>query len=280
MLSLPPFYFAYCTDNLSGAPESTNLGTNFTTAATGSEGTAVSLISAITHDVHFLIVGVSGVLQSGADVDGVGDVLTDPAGGTSWAEFISNLVCGFTGTSGTAPMGRWYYFPIWIPAGSSIGWRAKNTSASAPSGSQVVVYAFGEPNRPDMWWCGQGVEALGITEDTAHGDRVTPGESGAFGLWTSIGGPTTHRYGSIQMGVGPSDGGATAIGYHWEMGYGDNRLPGSPTFHTNNTTGEQGARNFPCPIWCDIPAGTQMQARGKSSGTTEEDHDIALYGVY
>lgn len=278
-LITPPFAFAHCTDTFSGRPAATDHGVAFTVAATGGEGTAVDLISSVAHDVHFIILGINGCFSSGADIDAVGDLLIDRAGGTSYSEFIPNLVCGFGNTVSASSGLRFFYFPIWAPAGSSFGFRAKNTSATAPTTGRVGLYLFGEPNRPDMWWCGQGVEALGVTEDSAHGARVTPGNSGSFGSWTSIGSPTTYRYGALQIGIGPSDSNATAIGYHWEMGYGDTRLPGSPAIYSCNQTTESGQRLYPGPIWCDIPAGTQMQVRGKASGSAEQ-HDIALYGVY
>lgn len=281
MLALPPFQFAHETDNLTGTPPAALIGTNFTAGANSADGTAVGVIGALAHDVHFLVVGLGGISLATANGQCLVDVLIDPAGGTSWSELIDSLINGFTPvpTAAGISLGNWYYFPLFIKAGSSLGVRARTLHTVDITTGRAVMYALGNPSRPDMWWCGQKVESLGINAATSTGTNVTPGNSGAFGSWTSIGNPTAKRYGHIQMGVNGSDSTATAIGYYWQLGYGSNKLPGSGTFFTSNTTSEVGQRLFTLPMWCDIPAGTQMQVRGTASGTAEP-HNVGLYGVY
>jgi len=283
-LILPPFAFADCTDNLSGStpPAGNAIGTSFTSGGSQhTDGTAVSVISALTHDVHYLVVSFGGVSGTAtADTACLADILIDPAGGTSWTALINDLVIGFMPvlTGGQVGHQIYYYFPLWIPAGASLGVQSRCNVVSWQS--RVCMWAYGNPSRPDMWWCGQGVESLGINAASSKGTDITPGSTTATFSWTNVGSPTSYRYGAIQFGQNGSDATATAIGYFAQIGVGGARLPGSPTFYWANDTSERSARTGCCnPIWCDIPAGTQMQVGACASGSAEV-HDVALYGVY
>jgi hypothetical protein len=283
MLINPPFQFSRQVDNLTGTPPAATVGTNFTAAAnSGSNGTDTAVLSALAFDCYYFIIGIGGI--TGANVDGRAslDVRHDPAGGTSWATLISALVCGYSAVpaAGVTGIGFWYHFPLFIPAGTSLGVRSRTSHTSNITSGRVVMYCYGCPNRPDMWWCGSAVESLGISALSSTGTSHTPGNSGAFSSYASVGSVTTRRYGAIQFGVNGSDASSLAIGYYWEMGYGSNKLPGSPTFYNSSTTGEVTARTgFGQPIFCDIPAGTQMQCRATGSGTAEA-YSVAMYGVY
>lgn len=282
MLLTAPFYFANQVDNLTGTPPAATVGTNFTANANNADGSVVAVLSALSFDVHYLIVGIGGINTSTANCQCLLDVVRDPAGGTAWVSFIDDLVCGFTPVpaAGDAGIQLWYHFPIYIRTGSSIGVRARTAHTSNISTGRVVMYAYGNPNHPDMWWCGNSVESVGINAASSSGTSVTPGNSGAFGSWTSVGSATTNPFGAIQFGLNGSDSSSLAIGYYWQIGYGSTQLPGSPVFYASSTTAEVTARSgFGQIIWCDIPAGTQLQARGTSSGTGEA-YNMAFYGVY
>ena len=281
MLIKPPFYFAHCTDSLQGVEPATTTGVNFTAGANNADGAAVEVLSALSHDVHFLVIAISGVFVTTADGKCLLDVLVDPAGGSAWASTIDDLVCGYNPAASTnTPQSVIYYFPIWIPSGSSIGVRARTAHTADITVGRTVMWAYGEPSRPDMWWCGSRVETLGVTAASSAGTTVTPGADGVFGDWTDIGSVTTGRYGAIQFGVNGSDATSANAAYHWQVGYGSNRLPGSPTLWSGMVTTENGARNGHQPIWCDIAEGTQMQIRGTSSLASPENLDLAIYGVH
>jgi len=279
-LITPPLAFAYCTDNLTGTPAAATPGTAVTAGGSANtDGTAVTLLSALGHDAHFICITLNGGAGSSTATDALLDILVDPAGGTSFSELISDLACGYTASSvaGTgAPMARWF-FPLWIAAGTTIG--AQVRSAAAGITKRVICTVYGEPSRPDMWWCGQGVETLGANPATSKGTTITPGSSGAAGTYTNVGGPTTYRYGAVQLSLQGPDATATARGGYWNIGADSARLPGSPTLYTSMNTSEQLAFANGMPIWCDIPAGKQLQVAGTLSGTTE-NYNACLHGVY
>lgn len=281
MFAREPFYFGNHADNLSGSPSATP-GTNFTAGASSADGSAVSVLSALAFDCHYLIIGLGGIGGAVLDTACLADVLIDPAGGTSWSGLIDDLICGHSPTpaAGTIGIQCWYHFPLWIPAGASLGLQARQFSGSAQTNGRVIMFAYGPPSRPEQWSCGTKVESVGTDPANSRGTNITPGNSGAFGSWTNIGSVTAFSHMAIQFGMNGTDDIAQAIHYHFEIGYSSARLPGSPTFHTSVGTSE--TQTFcapPMPIWCDIAAGTQLQARGKASGTAEV-HDVAFYGVY
>lgn len=273
-LATSPARFAYCTDNYASTP-ATTVGTLFTAGANNVDGTAVSCIAALAHDVHKIRLRINGVGTSGSDVQAAGDLLIDPAGGTSWSELITDLVCGFTGASSQAIYTR-YDFPLWIPAGASIGWRCKQSHTADMTSGRILVEAYGEPANPAMWWCGSGVETAGISD--SKGTAITS-DNASFGSWTSVGSPTTRLWKSVQMGINGSDFQSAQLNYHFELGYASTKLPGSGTYWLLTSTSEITQRTFPGPAACSIPVGTQMQARGMASGAPEDIY-VALYGVY
>ena len=273
--------FTYCVDNMAGVtPIAATPGTNFTWGGANSEGTTTALLAATTRDVHYVVIGIAGVANSGEDNSALFDVLADPAGGSSYGAWITNLVCGFNpvNTAGAVGMTCWYHFPLWLPSGSSLACRGQKAGATGPSTGRCVIYLFGEPRRPDMWWCGQAVESLGINNASSTGTAITPGNTGAWGSWGSIG-TSTRRYGALQMGLGGSDATMLAVSYHFQYGIGSAQMPGTPTLYASCTTTEAMHRINSGPIFCDVAASTALQARGTCSGTAE-NQQVAFYGVY
>lgn len=282
-LILPPFAFSNCTDNIAGAtPVASQPGTAVTAAGSANtDGTQVSLLAAVAHDVHYIVIAVGNTSGTSAvDTAALLDILIDPAGGTTWAAFIDDLVIGFSGvlTGGTVGLTQHYHFPIYVPSGASLG--AQVRSATASAAFRVGIWAYGNPSRPESWWCGQKVESVGIDAANSKGTDITPGSTTGTFTFTNVGSVTSARYGAIQFGQNGSDSVAAALAYHAQIGVGGARVPGTPTFAWTNSTGEVSARaGHYGPIWCDIPEGTQLQVGACSSGAAEV-HDVALYGIY
>lgn len=277
MLAVHPNSFAYCTDNLTGVPSAALVGTTFASGANDTDAAAVEVIPALSHDVHYLSFGVGGAAANAANGNAVMDILLDPAGGSSWSELISDVEIGMTHiVGGNQSIGLWYHFPLWIPAGASIGVQAKTAHTANLAACRIVMSAFGEPSRPDMWWCGQKVETLGVSSN--YGTAITPG-NGSYGSWTNVGSTTSHRYGSLQLGIGGSDTDALSVGYYFQVGSSSAKIPGTPTIGAIFRTAEDSAKFNCMPTWVNVPAGTQMQVRAIGS-TVPEDINVALYGVF
>jgi hypothetical protein len=253
-------------------------GTNFSPGILGVDGTPVTLLSALTHDVHFVRLRIVGVGFANTDSNAVGDLLIDPAGGTSWQPLIEDLTCGFTGSPSPQGVsgGSNYEFPLYIPAGASIGWQAKLHASPAITISRVLIEVFGEPTRPELWWCGRGVETLGVSD--SRGTGVVPG-NGSFGSWISVGSPSTKHYRSMQLGVNGSDDISAVVHYRFELGHGSGPIPGAGAYVFSMNLFEIAWRSCPGMIPCNVKSGTQMQVRGFGSAAGETIY-VGVYGVY
>jgi hypothetical protein len=282
-LGVQPWSFAHTVSNLTGKPPTGGgIGTGFTPGLSNADGSSVSVLSALAFDVHYLVVGLNGLNLAATATDALLDVLVDPAGGSSWSSLIDDLVCGYLPSNNREQhMGTMYSFPLYIPAGSSLGVRCRTASASSVTAGdpKVIMWAYGNPSRPSMWWCGSKVESLGISAATSKGTTVTPGNSGTYGSWATIG-TSSGRYGAVQYGINGAGSAQTAVGYYWQIGTNSTQLPGSPTmFSTNDTTDMVSTAGNQGPIFCDIPESTVMQMRATCSGTAQA-HNAAIYGVY
>lgn len=283
MIVLPPWQFSDYTTNLTGTPASVP-GTDFDTGLNNADGSTFSVLSALGHDAHLFEIICWGVFNSGDDGNALLDVMVDPAGGTSWTEFISDLCvgCSMDNAASTSRLPtRYYTFPIFIAAGSSIGVRCRSSIAADNWQRRVIINVYGNPSRPEMWWCGQKVESLGINASTSRGTAVTPGASGTYSSWTTIA-TTSHHWGAMQYAVGGNNDSnmLNTRGYHFQVGYGSQQCPGTCTVGWSTGAAETiSITSLSIPIWCDIPTGTTMQVRATSSGTAEACN-FALYGVY
>lgn len=278
--------WAHWSDNLGAAPSSDGLtfGTGVTAGASNTDGSAATLLSALAHDCEYLVLGLSGFGQTGANSSALLDLMIDPAGGTDWSELIADLLAGYTHPfdwdSGSAGVGvpRMYHFPLWIPAGASIGARARTAHTAAITG-RVVAYGAGGNRNPASWWCGQKVETVGTFNAAASiGQAHTPGASGAFSSWTSLGSATGADTGAVQWAVqGEMDASATGRVYHFEFGAGSNRI--GPRFMVGVTGAESSARFSPGPVFAQIPSGTQLQLRAACGAASPQPLDCAAYVV-
>jgi hypothetical protein len=278
-----PFHWQYCSTNLSGTPKATTPGTAFTAGNTNTYGANVTLLSALSQDVQYLVIGFMGVASSGFDSNALADLLVDPTGGTSWSTKISSMACGYTpANSGSIVHGLWYHFPLYIKSGSSIGLRSQTAHTTDISTGTCIIQAFGSPSKPDMWWCGQATETLGANTSSSKGVDVTSGSNSSNGSWTSIG-TSTQRYGSVQLGVGgcSTNNATNNLGYNFFIGYGSTKLTGSaPQFCTSSSIEQLARTGHAQPIFCDVASGTAWQAMGACTSASPQAINCIIHGVY
>lgn len=341
--------FAHWSDNFrlpndsgGGALTDNNgFGTPITCGASNADGTAVTLLPALAHDCEYLWLGIAGTGASNAASAALMDLLIDPAGGTSWTSIIDDLLAGwatgsatfFTGTS-VAGLPIEYHFPLWLPAGASIGARIRLQSATVPTVTRVMAQVCGGNKNPASWWCGQKVETVGTMDpsnslgqlhtpgapiaitgaanngsglvritvgsttgfvtgdihtvssvagtteangawtitviDSTHIDLVgsafvntytSGGLISKFSSWTSLGSATAARAGAAQWAVGGVTSTSLATrAYEFQFGAGSAKI--GPRVLRGCSSSEVAASIFRGPIFCDIPASTQIQVRG------------------
>jgi hypothetical protein len=123
----------------------TTSSTTVTTGTANADGAVVTLLSALARDLHHLVVSIGTIQTSTLDNSALADIMIDPAGGTSWSSLVDDLLCGWaTAPTGTADNDVVYQFPLWIPAGASIGMRIRKAGGTASSAT-VRIYGFGDP---------------------------------------------------------------------------------------------------------------------------------------
>jgi hypothetical protein len=279
LITKPPAW-AYCTTNLANTP-SPSFGTSVQASANNADGSSVAGISAITHDVEYLVICYQGYSSTGGNNSVLLDILIDPAGGTSWGStpLISDLLVGCVNanTSQLIPGQNYYHFPIWIKSGSSIGMRAR-TAHTGSNGGTVALFAYGGNANPSSWWCGTTVTEIGINAASSQGTDHLAGDSSVFSSWTNFGSTLPYQTGALQFAVHGTNVTTTAnnLNYHFEFGVGSTRI-GHPILRFTNTN-EGGWVINPAPIFCNLPAGTQLQVRGKCNSTAQT-LDVAAYAV-
>src|SRR5215207_4816840 len=96
-LIVKPPSFAYCTGSWDTANPAVAPGTTVTPSATANtDGTAQTLIPALSHDCEFLVISAGGYTAAAALASTALDILVDPAGGTSWSVLIDDLLVGYS----------------------------------------------------------------------------------------------------------------------------------------------------------------------------------------
>jgi hypothetical protein len=283
-LIVPQWGWANCTTNISGTPGNTP-GTAVTAGGSANtDGSSVSLITALGHDCEFLVIGAYLFASSTANGSALLDILIDPAGGTSWAAapVINDLIVGYGDavqqalTNSGAP--RWYYFPLWIKSGASIGARVRCATASVAG--RVIAIAYGGNSQPSSWWCGQSVTEIGINAASSAGTSHTPGNTGAFSTWTNFGSTTPAPCGAVQFAIGGGTNTAVANGLAYQMEFGVSSTRIGPPLYQIGNTGEAFSQVIaPGPIFCDLASGTQLQVRGTCS-TTAIAVDVGAWVVH
>lgn len=272
--------FVYQTDNLTGTPSASVPGTNFTAGANNADGTVVAVLgTAVANDIHLIQIGIGGISISTGDSNALLDLLYDPAGGTAWQVLIADLVCGFTPipvAAGSA-ISLWYTFPLYVKSGATFAVQARTAHTADITTGRVILSVSGLGRRQENWWCGTGVESIGINASSSKGTTITPGNA-SYSAFASVGSTTANRIRFLQFAVNGSDATAANFGYFFQCGRGGVKLP-FPTIYRSMTTTEVGQNTMVYPCWVDIPIGTQLQARAISNGAGE-DFNVALYGVY
>lgn len=272
--------WAYCSHNMPSTPSS-NVGTQVTAGTSNTDSTAVTLLTALTHDVEFMRISIAGqTITTAQDNNSLFSILVDPSGGTSWSTLIPYLIAAPVATTTTVPhAGIIYEFPLWVPAGSSIGCFARCAEAASTPVTRVLIEALGGNRNPASWWSGQRVTAIGIDSTNSRGTSHTPGNAGSLSTWTNFGSALTADCGAIQWGAGGNFASNTWTNnsYRMEFGVGSVMI-GPPVAHATNSS-ESYWNISTGVIFARLAAGTQFMCRGTCDGAASAQN-VAAYAVH
>ena len=232
------------------------------------------------YDSYGILININTIAVSTAATDSLTTIGIDPAGGTSYSNVILNLLSSCAGSYGILGCGVWYYFPIFIKAGSqiaAIGWINNATVGT----QNVNITLMCQPRYPEFVKCGSYVDSYGVSTSTASGTNVTPGTT-SEGAWTGIQANISRSAWWFQVGMGVNDSTMTKLVQHLDVGIGDS---GNKRLACNNTrvvttTGE--ALYKPLSFMgCDMEAavGDNIYARAQGSTTADSNTSVGVYAV-
>lgn len=265
-----------------GTNPSATPGTSVTPGANNAEGTPWTQIASaanIAFGVWGIWLSVSGGNTTGNRKDHLLDIGIDEAGGTNYTPILSNLICGQS-QAGSTGCNEWY-FPLNIPAGSSVAARVQGSNAAAGT-VRVFIMVFGKPSHPEITPRAEVSETIGTITNSA-GVTFTPGNA-AGGTWATLG-TTTRALWWWQLGVQCSNGTITAQ-YTWvDLAYGDatNKNLIIRAFPIGfYGTAEIAAQPFAHHLlqgYCHVPAGSTLYVRGRCSTTPTAGYNAVAIGV-
>lgn len=122
----------------------------------------------------------------------------DLAGGASFTDFIVDLAASCASTYGIGG-GFLYEFPVYIPAGASLGAKASVNAATAGTG-RVSMVLFGAPTRSDLIKYGTLVRTFGSTPASSSGTAITEGTV-SEGAWTQVGSALVETLWAWEFGI-------------------------------------------------------------------------------
>jgi hypothetical protein len=276
--------FQWVFSNISATRPGTNgwgfLHTPSATADTFS--TYATLVSAA--DVDYDVYGIYLCFNNGATTNTIRNTLVnigvDNAGGTSFQTIIPDLIAGSAAPLNIGSGGIWYYFPLYIPAGSSIGIQAGSTTTASFS---TAVWLYGKPRRPEAVRTGSYVTAFGATRGTSwRGTNITPGTT-SEGTLTQIGSATTKSHWWWQAGFAYADASQTLSVLTLDM------AAGSSTSLNKILIQDQlwfvtGAEQISCVPefpggYNNVGIGENIYVRMQNSGANDTGANVIVYGL-
>ena len=243
------------------------------TPGTSGKGSWGQIASALDNDVYEIWLWVNANNANSGARTTVVDIGVDPAGGTNYTSVINDIIV--SEADAAVAGGRWYRFLFYIKSGSTVGARAYSNNSATVA---VAGMFFGLPTHPELLRAGQYSETIGTS--TYLGTSFTPGTSGAWGSWASLG-TTTRPLWHWNLGVGINNGTITSLMYFVELAVGDGTnyytiIEKMPIFlkSTNETLASPMFDNF-----YEVPAGATLYVRGSCSGTPVTGFGASAIGI-
>ncbi len=275
----PDFQWQY--SNVTSTRLVAGWGTSHTSGAAPNFSTYATLVTAanVTNDVYGIELVFSNAFLSATTRNLLVNIGVDNAGGTTFITKIPALMAGHAGSM-IVGGGITYYFPLYIPAGSSIGIQATGTTAFA---FNTAIKLFGQPRRPDAVRVGSYITNFGTTTTGALGTAITLGTT-ARGTYTQVGAATTRSHWWWQMGYSYVDTNVAAGSVAFDMAAGSSTTVNKNLF-TNAVYFQDGTErivNIPLTfgqLYNNVGVGENIYIRGQGSGAAEAGTTVAAYGL-
>lgn len=274
-----------------------NFGSTYTDAGLGinspghananTKGANTNMLNGIAEDCYGIAICFSGQSATLTARRCMVDLLIDPAAGvgnagSSWSVIIANLYANSPTLGVTGCFGYWYYFPLFLKAGTAIGTAHQNLVAGTLP-LRVSIRVFGKPSRPELIRVGTKVQTIGSTVGTTTGTAVTPGTDALGSYSASLGTLSSDKW-WWQLGIGSNDTSMTAKGYLFDVAVNDtNKIIVAQNIPYNVTgTIEQaskGAMGMVTP-YREVQSGENVYVRGACcSGAPDSSMTAIVYAL-
>jgi hypothetical protein len=253
-------------------PSNTN-GTSLTPVTTDAYGTAGAL-GTLSFDSYGILININSNTNTNTARRSAVKIIADGV------DIITNLLAGDASQFFNAG-GVYYYFPIFLPAGTVLTAAARGSVTTA---FRVGAQYFQKPLNPSQIRAGGYVETLGVTvgAGTAGGVAITPGTT-SEGAWTLIG-QTTQRLWWWQIGMQINDNSKSNSSVFVDLAVGDTNVVVDPKdVMVENlligVTTADAITNQPLTAGVEyvVPAGKYIFARAQNSVANDSAYDIGVY---
>lgn len=240
--------------------------------------------AAVTDDVYGVWININGFAASTILTDCLVTLGIDPAGGTTFTDWINHLLCSCGGDryvhGATQGGGISYYFPIFLKAGTSIGAKASMNNGAPPNvGVQVVLFC--RPTRPELLRVGKFVRTFGEVTASSRGTLITPGTA-AEGAWTQLGIAIAEPLWCWDFGCGLNDTAILGNSYVCDIGIGDgsNKKVAIRDGLWSTSTTEAAVKHLPLNPYRQAAVGDIVYARSQVGPSgADVDFSMIAYGV-
>jgi hypothetical protein len=270
-----------CTNNFPATVSSNWGGTFIACGMENTKGSWYSLLPALEFDVEYIKIHIMGTYTYHSAHNVLLDVGIDKLGGTSYEVLVPNLLAGWMPDFNYSKnRERTYYFPLHIPAGSTVAARAQSNKTASYNGPEVTIEVYGNNRNPASWRCGQRVSTLGIDTSNGIGTMVTPhATANEWGSWANIGAPITSKTIAMQCAIqGVNVDEPASHRLYMDFGVSGDSI-GAKILAVVSSSSQMCTRNDGF-LFRSFPIGTQMQARHMSSLNNGDAIDAAIYLVH
>jgi hypothetical protein len=186
-------------------------------------GSWVNLLTATPEEADWIEININSIGTSATATDTLVTIGIDPAGGTTYTDFIPHLLATAASPyfGSNAVGGIWYRFPLRVPAGASLAVKASQNNATPVTGF-VLARLYRQSRRDAGGRVGTYVKTFGEVTATSKGTDITSGTT-AEGSWTQLGSSTGADDNLFfwQVGIGQNSGSFSTAAQHIDLGIGD-----------------------------------------------------------
>lgn len=193
-------------------------------------GTYVQLLSgaAVTDDAYGIWLNFNGISVSAVARDCIAKVGLDSAGGTTYTDTIVDLLCSCAGIlTGVGLGGINYFFPLKIPAGTSIAVALSVNNATVGTGN-AFCRLLCKPSHPELVSAGSFVRTFGSTPASSSGTAITPNGAGSKSAYVQLGSALTETLWYWTLGVGCNNAVITNNQATWDLAIGSSTTVNRP----------------------------------------------------